>query len=110
MGRVSARDKGGKRFKVPGGQTLTPYNRQTINSMGLGDYADQMISPAQQQPHMFGGQPGQQPAATTSNAPAAPPASKDRSIAAAMALPVNSGKRKAEGEADIKKYGYNAVP
>jgi hypothetical protein len=49
-------------------------------------------------------------AAPSTGGGTAAPAAKDRSIAAAMALPMNNGKTKAEVEADLKKYGYNPVP
>ena len=73
IGRVSALNNRALRFNVPiGGEILTPQNRQTINNMGLGDYANRMIKPQPQGPAMFGGQPQGQPQPAPAPTPQVP--------------------------------------
>lgn len=72
-------------------------------------YGMQGAYAAQYSPTQAGAAPGANPD-QAARQPGAPAPTKDRSIAAAMALPINNGKSKADVEADLKKFGYNPVP
>jgi hypothetical protein len=105
--------------RIPGGQAiLDKYNVTSANTNSVkpsaatpgGEGIPEPIAPARPQaiPGTLVRDGVSSPVSVT--AQGIQPATKDRSVSKAMALPMNQNKTKAEVEADLKKYGYNPVP
>jgi hypothetical protein len=75
---------------------------RAIGHFGLQPYAAQVLAPP--------AQPGAAPAAVPSGAATQPAGTKDRSVSAAMAMPINQGKTQAQVTQDLQAHGYNPVP